>query len=226
MRLLPSPPARPAAGRILFSRQGAPARDLAALDPRGMRSLRGKDIAMIFQEPMTALDPVYPIGDQIAEVLTEHEGLSRREALARAVELLRSSACSPDERVRQYRTSSPAGCASARSSRSRSPAARLPDRGRAHDGARRHRPGAGAPAHEGHPGEVRQRHPVHHPRHGRGRADGGRRDRVSRKNRRGRTRSSGASNPAHPYTQGPHRPRSRPSACRGSRPSRSPASCR
>ena len=41
-----------------------------------MRSLRGKDIAMIFQEPMTALDPVYPIGDQIAEVLTEHEGLS------------------------------------------------------------------------------------------------------------------------------------------------------
>jgi oligopeptide/dipeptide ABC transporter ATP-binding protein len=103
MRLLPSPPARLVGGRILFSREGAPARDLAALDPRAMRSLRGKDIAMIFQEPMTALDPVYPIGDQIAEVLTEHEGLSRKEALARAVELLRLVGVpSPDERVRQY----------------------------------------------------------------------------------------------------------------------------
>ena len=103
MRLLPSPPARLVGGRILFSREGEPTRDLAALDPRAMRSLRGKDIAMIFQEPMTALDPVYPIGDQIAEVLTEHEGLSRKEALARAVELLRLVGVpSPDERVRQY----------------------------------------------------------------------------------------------------------------------------
>ena len=69
---------------------------------------------MIFQEPMTALDPVYPVGDQIAEVLTEHEGLSRKEALARAVELLRLVGMpSPEERASNIRTNSPAGCASA-----------------------------------------------------------------------------------------------------------------
>ena len=58
---------------------------------------------MIFQEPMTALNPVYTIGDQIGEVLVEHEGLSQREAVARAVELLRLVGVpSPEERVRQY----------------------------------------------------------------------------------------------------------------------------
>src|SRR3712207_6205483 len=68
-----------------------------------MRGLRGKDIAMIFQEPMMALNPVYTIGDQISEVLIEHEGLSQKAALARAVELLRLVGVpSPEVRVRQY----------------------------------------------------------------------------------------------------------------------------
>ncbi|MCP8938245.1 ABC transporter ATP-binding protein [Alsobacter sp. SYSU M60028] len=103
MRLLPTPPARITGGRILFDRGDGPALDLASADRRTMRRLRGKDIAMIFQEPMTALDPVYPIGDQIGEVLVEHEGLSRKDALARAVELLRLVGVpSPEERARQY----------------------------------------------------------------------------------------------------------------------------
>jgi oligopeptide/dipeptide ABC transporter ATP-binding protein len=103
MRLLPEPPARLVGGRILFSPSDGPARDLARLDPRSMRSLRGKEIAMIFQDPMTALDPVYPIGDQIAEVLIEHENLSRDAAFAKAVGLLQLVGVpSPAERARQY----------------------------------------------------------------------------------------------------------------------------
>jgi oligopeptide/dipeptide ABC transporter ATP-binding protein len=105
MRLLPSPPARLVGGKILFSPKDGASVDIATLEPSGraMRSLRGKDMAMIFQEPMTALNPVYTIGDQIGEVLVEHEGLSQREAVARAVELLRLVGVpSPEERVRQY----------------------------------------------------------------------------------------------------------------------------
>jgi microcin C transport system ATP-binding protein len=63
-------------------------RDLAALSEREMREVRGREIAMIFQEPMTALNPLYPVGDQIAETLTVHEGASRAAARARAIELL------------------------------------------------------------------------------------------------------------------------------------------
>lgn len=103
MRLLPTPPARLTGGRILFDPGSGPALDLAAASNRAMRRLRGKNIAMIFQEPMTALDPVYPIGHQIGEVLIEHEGLSRNDAHARAVELLRLVGVpSPKERARQY----------------------------------------------------------------------------------------------------------------------------
>ena len=83
MRLLPMPPARIAAGSILW--QG---RDLLALDPDAMRAIRAKEIAMVFQEPMTSLNPVYSVGEQIAEVIRLHEGLNRRAARARAVEML------------------------------------------------------------------------------------------------------------------------------------------
>ena len=102
MRLLPSPPAQIDGGEIILASQDAP-RDLLKLSPKNMRHVRGREIAMIFQEPMTSLDPVYSIGEQIAEVLTTHEGLSRTAALERAVTLLRDVGIpSPQERIRQY----------------------------------------------------------------------------------------------------------------------------
>jgi len=64
-------------------------RDLLALSPRALRRVRGRQISYVFQEPMTSLNPVFPVGRQITEVLQRHLGLSRREARARAVELLR-----------------------------------------------------------------------------------------------------------------------------------------
>ncbi len=82
MRLL-APAIRPTAGRILFD-----GTDLATLDDEAMRRLRGHRIGMIFQEPMTSLNPVFTIGEQIAEVLRLHRGLSAATALSRAAELL------------------------------------------------------------------------------------------------------------------------------------------
>jgi microcin C transport system ATP-binding protein len=77
--------------------------DVLAKSERAMRALRGNEIAMIFQEPMTALDPLYPVGDQIGEVLELHEGLSRRQARARAIELLaRTGIPDPGRRVDAY----------------------------------------------------------------------------------------------------------------------------
>src|SRR5690554_5807187 len=83
MRLLPEPPAHIRGGRILFDGQ-----DLLGLSPAAMQAIRGKRIGMIFQEPMTSLNPVYRVGEQIAEVLRRHEGLNRRAARERAIELL------------------------------------------------------------------------------------------------------------------------------------------
>jgi oligopeptide/dipeptide ABC transporter ATP-binding protein len=78
-------------------------RDLLTLDRESMRRLRGKEMSMIFQEPMTSLNPVLTVGYQIAEVLTEHEGLSRKDATGRAIELLRAVKIpSPEVRVREY----------------------------------------------------------------------------------------------------------------------------
>ena len=78
-------------------------RDLAALSEREMRGVRGREIAMIFQEPMTALNPLYPVGDQIAETLTLHEGASRTVARARAIELLELTGIpEPQRRVDSY----------------------------------------------------------------------------------------------------------------------------
>ena len=78
-------------------------RDLSTLSEREMRGVRGKEIAMIFQEPMTALNPLYAIGDQIGETLVLHEGLSRGAARARAVELLALTGIpEPQRRVDSY----------------------------------------------------------------------------------------------------------------------------
>lgn len=83
MRLIPDPPGRIAEGRIRFED-----RDLLEIDYPEMRSIRGRDIAMIFQEPMTSLNPVFPIGDQVSEPMRLHFGMSKREALDRAAEVL------------------------------------------------------------------------------------------------------------------------------------------
>ncbi|MCL4508550.1 MAG: ABC transporter ATP-binding protein [Chloroflexi bacterium] len=83
MRLVPHPPARTVSGSILF--QG---RDLLKLSEAGMRRVRGKQIAMIFQDPMTCLNPVLTIGRQIMEALQRHLGMTKRQARARAIELL------------------------------------------------------------------------------------------------------------------------------------------
>ena len=77
--------------------------DLTTKSEREMRGLRGAEIAMIFQEPMTALNPLYTVGDQIAEVLELHEGLRRNAARARAIELLAKTGIpDPAERVDAY----------------------------------------------------------------------------------------------------------------------------
>ena len=83
LRLLPMPPARIVGGKIEFE-----GRDLLALSEDEMRDVRGNLISMIFQEPMTSLNPVLTIGDQVAEALMLHRGLDRKAALARAIDML------------------------------------------------------------------------------------------------------------------------------------------
>jgi peptide/nickel transport system ATP-binding protein len=84
LRLIPTPPGRIVSGSIRFA-----GRDLLGLSEAAMRDVRGNEISMIFQEPMTSLNPVLTIGRQIAETLTLHQGLDRRAAYARAADMLR-----------------------------------------------------------------------------------------------------------------------------------------
>jgi peptide/nickel transport system ATP-binding protein len=83
LKLIAMPPGRIAGGQILW--QG---RDLVPLDAEAMNRVRASEIAIVFQEPMTSLNPVYTVGDQITEVIRLHQGLSRRAALDRAIEML------------------------------------------------------------------------------------------------------------------------------------------
>ncbi|MDA4137162.1 MAG: ABC transporter ATP-binding protein [Thaumarchaeota archaeon] len=98
MGLLASPPGRVESGRILYKGE-----DLLAKTKEEMRQYRGKKISMIYQDPMTALNPVLRIGFQIAETLIAHEGLSRKEAEQKAVELMRATGIpEPEKRARGY----------------------------------------------------------------------------------------------------------------------------
>jgi oligopeptide/dipeptide ABC transporter ATP-binding protein len=81
--LLPNPPISIGSGHILFE-----GRDLASLPPEELRHIRGNRIGMIFQEPMSSLNPVFSVGDQVAETLVIHKAMTKRGALARAAELL------------------------------------------------------------------------------------------------------------------------------------------
>ena len=98
MRLVPVPPGRIGAGSVRLNGE-----DLLQVTEKRMREVRGKDISMIFQEPMTSLNPVYSIGDQIAETVRLHEGLGRRASLDRAVEMLKAVHIpAAERRVREF----------------------------------------------------------------------------------------------------------------------------
>ena len=98
LRLIQQPPGRIVKGEILFDGQ-----DLLDLTPDQMRHIRGNRISMIFQEPMTSLNPVYSIGDQISESIRLHQGLSRTDAMDRAVEMLEKVLIpDPEKRIKEY----------------------------------------------------------------------------------------------------------------------------
>jgi oligopeptide/dipeptide ABC transporter ATP-binding protein len=101
MRLLP-PQAR-VSGEIFFAHNGSGPQNLASIEDETMRQLRGSRMAMIFQEPMTALNPVMRVGDQIAEAVLAHQSMSKREAWQRAVDAMNDVAIpEPDRRARDY----------------------------------------------------------------------------------------------------------------------------
>src|SRR5512136_952671 len=98
MRLIPDPPGKITQGKILLG-----PKDLLSLSEAEMRKIRGRSISMIFQEPMTSLNPVFQIGDQISEVLRLHEGMSRKEAWNRSIEMLKMVGIpAPERRVVEY----------------------------------------------------------------------------------------------------------------------------
>jgi len=98
MRLIPMPPGQITAGTVKVG-----GTDLLALDEASMRKMRGSQIAMIFQEPMTALNPLFTVGRQIAEMVSLHERVSRRAARDRAVEMLQHVRIpAPERRAREY----------------------------------------------------------------------------------------------------------------------------
>ena len=98
LNLIPDPPGKIVSGQILF--QG---KNLAALSQEEMQKIRGNEIAMIFQEPMTSLNPVMTVGDQISESLILHQKYSKKNAIIQSVELLSLVGISaPESRIREY----------------------------------------------------------------------------------------------------------------------------
>jgi oligopeptide/dipeptide ABC transporter ATP-binding protein len=98
LRLLPEPPAKITSGEILFA-----GRNLLSLNAKQMRGIRGKEIGMIFQDPMTSLNPVLTIGEQLIETLIQHKSLNKKEALKISEQLLgKVELPSPEEKLKQY----------------------------------------------------------------------------------------------------------------------------
>lgn len=98
MKLIPNPPGKIVEGEIFFEGQ-----DLVKKSDREMRKVRGNTISMIFQEPMTSLNPAYTVGDQIGEALRVHKGLNKKQSLEQAVEMLRHVGIpSPEKRINDF----------------------------------------------------------------------------------------------------------------------------
>ncbi|CCO09128.1 putative peptide ABC transporter ATP-binding protein y4tR [Desulforamulus hydrothermalis Lam5 = DSM 18033] len=98
MRLIPNPPGRIVGGQILFNGE-----DLLQKTEKEMRAIRGNRISMIFQEPMTSLNPVFRVGQQIAESLMLHQGLNKQAALEKSIEMLRLTGIpAPEKRVHDF----------------------------------------------------------------------------------------------------------------------------
>jgi len=98
MRLIESPPGKIAGGSIMFD-----GKDLTKLSQNEMRKIRGNDISMIFQEPMTSLNPVYTVGDQIMEAILLHKDVNKKEAREQSIDMLRKVGISlPEQRVDEY----------------------------------------------------------------------------------------------------------------------------
>jgi oligopeptide/dipeptide ABC transporter ATP-binding protein len=98
MQLIPTPPGRYAGGEVIFNQK-----NLLEISASEMRSIRGNRISMIFQEPMTSLNPVFTIGDQISEVFVNHEGLNTKQAMEQTVEMLHKVQIpSPRKRANEY----------------------------------------------------------------------------------------------------------------------------
>jgi peptide/nickel transport system ATP-binding protein len=97
LRLIPTPPGKIEGGQVLFK-----GRDLVSLPDSEMRKIRGNEISMIFQEPMTSLNPVIPVGEQIAEAIRLHQKMNKKEARAKAVDMLKLVGIpSPEKRAKQ-----------------------------------------------------------------------------------------------------------------------------
>jgi peptide/nickel transport system ATP-binding protein len=98
MGLVPQPPGRIAGGEVLFE-----GKDLLKLPAQQLRDLRGDELSMIFQEPMTSLNPAFPVGEQVAEALLRHKNIGKKEADNQAIEMLRRVRIpSPERRARDY----------------------------------------------------------------------------------------------------------------------------
>lgn len=98
MRLIPNPPGRIVGGEILFNGE-----NLLKKSEKEMRDIRGNRISMIFQEPMTSLNPVFRVGQQISESLIVHQGMNKKDALEKSIEMLRLTGIpSPEKRVHDF----------------------------------------------------------------------------------------------------------------------------
>ncbi len=103
LRLVQSPPGKIAGGKVLFEALDGSRRDLLAVSEEEVRVLRGKNISMIFQDPLTSLNPVLRVGVQIAEAIQLHHGLRKREARAKSIEMMRLIGMpDPERRVDDY----------------------------------------------------------------------------------------------------------------------------